>query len=247
MKQQDYEVIENRLIAKNTYEMKLMGNTGEIKRPGQFINLEVKGFFLKRPFSICYRTREYICIVYKIAGGGTEAMSSMAVGEKLSVLCPLGNGYDMEDCCSLLLRKSSSLLIAGGGTGTAPLYGLAKEMLKRGIKPKVILGFGSKDEVFYEENFRDIASDVTVVTEDGSLGEKGLVTDIMSGDEYVFACGPTSMLKAVWEKSAGGQFGFESRMGCGFGACMGCSCKTTGGSKRICREGPILKREEILW
>ena len=242
MKTSIFEIIDNRKIAKNTYEMLLRGDTSDITAPGQFVNIKLSGFFLRRPISVCDLEGDILTLIYKVVGEGTEAMSMMKIGEKLDILTGLGNGYDLS------LSGNSPLLI-GGGAGVPPMFLLARRLIAEGKRPRAILGFGSSDEVFYREEFEKLGVSVTVTTVDGSEGVKGFVTDAMEeGYSYFFTCGPEPMLKAVYDKSAtSGQFSFEERMGCGFGACMGCSCKTKYGNKRICREGPVLVKEEIIW
>lgn len=245
MKQSLYKIQSNRRIAKDTFEMVLEGNTSEIRRSGQFINIKLEGLYLRRPISICSYDEETIRIIYKAVGQGTEAMSLMEAGKELDILAPLGNGYDSS-------KAGDSPLLIGGGVGVPPMYGLAQEILKKNPKAKlqVILGFNSKDEVLYEDEFKALGGEVYITTADGSLGLKGFVTDVMKDltYSYFFTCGPMPMFRAV-EKIAqtSGQYSFEERMGCGFGACMGCSCKTKKGYKRICKEGPVLEREEIEW
>ena len=237
-----FEIITNRKIAKNTYEMTLCGDTSHITNAGQFVNIKLDGFFLRRPISVCDLEGDKLTLIYKVVGEGTEAMAGMESGVKLDILCGLGNGYDLSPSgeCPLLI---------GGGAGVPPMFLLARRLIAEGKKPRAILGFGSADEVFYKEEFEKIGVPVTVTTVDGSEGVKGFVTNAMEGEySYFYTCGPEPMLKAVYDKSTtSGQFSFEERMGCGFGACMGCSCKTKYGNKRICREGPVLVKEEIIW
>ena len=207
------------------------------------MNIQLAGKFLRRPISVCDWNATTLTIVYKVVGHGTEQMSEMKVGEKLDILTGLGNGYDLS------LAGDTPLLI-GGGVGVPPMYGAAKKLSEMGIKAKVILGFNVKDEIFYEEEFKALGCDVTVTTVDGSYGTRGFVTTALEEMDYTYfyTCGPEPMLKAVYKASkTSGQMSFEERMGCGFGACMGCSCKTLTGYKRICKDGPVMKKEEILW
>lgn len=216
------------------------GNTKDIERPGQFINIKLDGFYLRRPISICNYDDKTISLIYKVVGEGTKYMSQMAVGETFNALCPLGNGYDLK-------TAPEKPVLIGGGLGIAPLLCLAEKLIKLGKTPQVIGGFNSSDEVVFKDEFKRIGIDLKIATMDGSEGTKGFVTDIMEFGAYVFACGPEPMLQAVYEKAADGQFDFGGRMACGFGACMGCSCKTKYGSKRICKDGPVLMKEEIIW
>ena len=242
MKTSVFTIIDNRKVAKNTYEMLLRGDTSDITAPGQFVNIKLSGFFLRRPISVCDLEGDILTLIYKVVGEGTEAMSEMKIGEKLDILTGLGNGYDLSPA-------GDFPLLIGGGAGVPPMFLLARKLIAEGKKPRAILGFGSTDEVFYREEFEKLGVPVTVTTVDGSEGVKGFVTDAMeAGYSYFYTCGPEPMLKAVYDKSeTSGQFSFEERMGCGFGACMGCSCKTKYGNKRICREGPVLVKEEIIW
>ena len=242
MKDSLFEIITNKKIAKNTYEMLLSGDTSDITNSGQFVNIKLDGFYLRRPISVCNLEGDRLTLIYKVVGEGTEAMAKMEKGVKFLVLTGLGNGYD-------LTRSGDSPLLIGGGAGVPPMFLLARRLIAEGKKPRAILGFGSADEVFYKEEFEKIGVPVTVTTVDGTEGVKGFVTDAMeSGYTYFYTCGPEPMLKAIYDKSeTSGQFSFEERMGCGFGACMGCSCKTKYGNKRICREGPVLVKEEIIW
>ena len=243
MKDYLFEIVSNRQIAKNTYEMVISGDISDITAPGQFVNLKLDGFYLRRPISVCDAVGSRLTLIYKVVGAGTEKLAEMQRGEKLLTLTGLGNGYDTS--CS-----GERPLLIGGGAGVPPMYMLCKKLIAEGKKPTVILGFGSRDEVFYEEEFKVIGARVLVTTVDGSYGTKGFVTDAFSGVDYTYfyTCGPEPMLKAVYDRSnTSGQFSFEERMGCGFGACMGCSCKTKYGNKRICRDGPVLVKEEIIW
>ena len=242
MKQSIFTIIENKALTKDVYKMVLAGDTTAITASGQFVNIQLAGKFLRRPISVCDWNEETLTIVYKVVGHGTEQMSKMPIGEKLDILTGLGNGYD------LTLAGDAPLLI-GGGVGVPPMYGAAKKLSEMGIKAKVILGFNVKDEIFYEEEFKALGCDVTVTTVDGSYGIKGFVTNALPESySYFYTCGPEPMLKAVYRATVtSGQMSFEERMGCGFGACMGCSCKTITGYKRICKEGPVMKKEEILW
>ena len=243
MKQGLFTITENVALTKTVYRMRLSGDTSEITVSGQFVNILLDGFYLRRPISVCDRENGLLTIVYKVVGKGTEKMSAMKVGEVLDVLTGLGNGYDLSEA-------GEAPLLIGGGVGVPPMYLLAKDLIAAGKSVSVILGFNTKDEIFYEEEFRALGAKVLVTTVDGSYGIKGFVTDAMKdmNYSYFYTCGPEPMLKAIWKASVtGGQFSFEERMGCGFGACMGCSCKTLTGNKRICKEGPVMRKEEILW
>ncbi len=242
MKKSELKVIENIPLKSNLYKMKLSGDVSEITAPGQFINIAIDGFYLRRPLSVYDRDDNSVTVIYKTVGKGTDKLSEMKQGTPLDVLTGLGNGYDTS------LSGDAPLLI-GGGVGIPPLYMLAKKLLKENKKVTVILGFNLGNEIFCEEEFRELGCDVFITTVDGSVGIKGFVTDAMNiGYSYFYTCGPEGMLKAVYKTSVTeGQFSFEERMGCGFGACMGCSCKTLTGYKRICKDGPVLKKEEILW
>ena len=242
MKQSIFTIIENKALTRDVYRMVLAGDTSAITASGQFVNIQLEGKFLRRPISVCDWNGETLTIVYKVVGHGTEQMSGMAAGQQLDILTGLGNGYD------LTLAGENPVLI-GGGVGVPPMYGCAKKLVEMGIKPTVILGFNVKDEIFYEEEFKALGCDVTVTTVDGSYGVKGFVTNALPENySYFYTCGPEPMLMAVYKATAtSGQMSFEERMGCGFGACMGCSCKTLTGYKRICKEGPVMKKEEILW
>ena len=242
MKQCTFEIAHNRLIAPGVYEMLLLGDTSGNTAPGQFVQIALPGYYLRRPISVCDCEEGKLTLIYKVVGHGTEYMASLQLGDKLDLLVGLGNGYDVTEC-------GEKPLLIGGGAGVPPMYLLAKELIARGAKVSVILGFNTREEIFYEKEFAAIGADVTVTTVDGSYGVPGFVTNAMTMDyDYVCTCGPEPMLKAVYEKSeTSGAFSFEERMGCGFGACMGCSCKTKYGNKRICKEGPVLKKEEIIW
>ena len=242
MKQVLLKIAENRPIAEGVMRMRLEGDVSAITVPGQFINIKLDGFFLRRPISVCDWDESSVTILYKILGRGTEAMAQMTQGT-LDVLTGLGNGFNAAAACQ-------KPLLIGGGIGSAPMMGLARCLLAKGIRPRVILGFNSRDEIFCEEEFKALGCDVTVTTADGSYGVRGFVTEAMKDADYdyFFTCGPEPMLKAVYRASkTSGQLSFEERMGCGFGACMGCSCETVTGYKRICKDGPVLEKEELLW
>ena len=241
MKDVIFKVLSNKKIAKNTYLCVLSGDASSCVS-GQFVNIKLDGFYLRRPISVCNATADTLTLIYKAVGKGTEYMSKMTGGEELSVLLPLGNGYD-------LAKSGDAPLLIGGGAGVPPMYMLCRKLVEMGKKPTVILGFGTKDEVFYEEEFKSLGACVFVTTADGSYGIKGFVTDAMDVEySYFYTCGPEPMLKAIYDKSVtSGEFSFEERMGCGFGACMGCTCKTKYGNKRICKDGPVLVKEEIIW
>ena len=242
MKDTYFKLTENKQIAKNTYLAVLQGDTADIK-PGQFVNIKLDGLYLRRPISVCNVEGNLLTLIYKAVGTGTEQMAKTDPGKTWQTLTGLGNGYD------LTLSGDRPLLI-GGGAGVPPMYMLCRELIQDGKKPIVILGFGSAEEVFFKEEFEAIGAKVLITTVDGSAGIKGFVTDAISELDYTYfyTCGPEPMLKAVYDKSTtSGQFSFEERMGCGFGACMGCTCKTKYGNKRICRDGPVLVKEEIIW
>ena len=242
MKESIFTVLENKALTDCVYKMQLRGDTSAIIAPGQFVNLKLDGLFLRRPISVCDLEGNTLTIIYKVVGAGTKAMSELLPGKELNILTGLGNGYDTS-------LSGNTPLLLGGGVGVPPMYLLAKKLLAEGKNVSVILGFNTKGEVFYEDEFRALGCKVTVTTADGSYGKKGFVTDAMPEDyTYFYTCGPELMLKAVYRASkTSGQMSFEKRMGCGFGACMGCSCKTITGYKRICKEGPVMKKEDILW
>ena len=256
MKQVIFEIKSNERIAKNVYRMQLAGDTAGIL-PGQFVNIRVAGQFLRRPISVCNieeakgerqearGTEGVLTIIYKVVGVGTEAMSQLPVGTQLDVLTILGNGYD-------LTKAGDQPLLVGGGVGVPPMYMLARQLREMGKEVKVILGFNTQDEVFYEEEFRALGCDVIVTTVDGSHGVKGFVTNAITDSgveaDYFYSCGPLPMLKALCQSlDIDGEVSLEERMGCGFGICMGCSIQTTKGAKRVCKEGPVFKKEEVIW
>ena len=243
MKQGLFEITEHVAVAKGVYRLVLSGDASAFTAPGQFLNIRIGSLFLRRPISV-YDTDflTSVTVLYRVVGEGTRALSAMTVGETLDVLTGLGNGYDLADA-------GASPLLIGGGIGIPPLYLLAKLLVKQGLKPQAVLGFNSATDVICEDAFSALGLPVTVTTVDGSYGVRGYATDALPTDyTYFYSCGPEPMLKAVYKiTKTSGQFSFEERMGCGFGACMGCSCKTVTGYKRICRDGPVLKKEEILW
>ncbi len=242
MKNTVFTITKNEKLTSNVYIMTLKGDCEGI-RCGQFVNIKLEGLYLRRPISVCDCEGDTLTLIYKVVGRGTEQMSYMTEGESLDLLTGLGNGYD-------LTKSGDTPLLIGGGVGVPPMYMLCKELIKEGKHPTVILGFTKADEVFYQNEFLALGARVLVATADGSVGVKGFVTNAMEGLDYsyFYTCGPEPMLKAVYRvANTSGQFSFEERMGCGFGACMGCSCKTVTGYKRICKEGPVLEKEEILW
>ena len=243
MTQGIYKILSNREIAKDTWEMVLGGDSSALTNPGQFINIALEGLYLRRPISVCCYEEGSITIIYKVVGKGTRKMAQMVPGDKLDVLVGLGNGFDVEKARG---RKAA---VIGGGVGVPPMYDTARRLKKMGADVTAILGFATKDVSFYIEKFKALDIPVLVTTDDGSLGRKGFVTDALreSGCDYVFACGPTPMLRAVHKTGIGGQLSFEERMGCGFGACMGCTCHTLVGTKRVCKDGPVFPTEEVTF
>ena len=242
MKDTKFTLAENKCIAKNTYLWVLEGDISDITAPGQFVNIKLDGFYLRRPISVCDAEGGRLTIIFKAVGEGTKKMAEAAPGSEFLVLTGLGNGYDTS-------VSGDKPLLIGGGAGVPPMYMLAKKLITEGKKPTVILGFNTADEIFFADEFAAIGCEVRIATADGSVGTKGFVTDAMDPRyTYFYTCGPEPMLKAIYSKSeTSGQLSFEERMGCGFGACMGCSCKTKYGNKRICRDGPVLVKEEIIW
>ena len=243
MKQDFYKISENVKLTDNVYRMVLAGDTSAITASGQFVNIKLDGFYLRRPISICDYDEKSITIIYKVVGDGTEKMAEMNCGETLDVLVGLGNGFSPE-------KSGDSPVLIGGGVGVPPMYRLCRDLISMGKSVKVIVGFNKKDEIFDEQEFKNLGAEVFVTTVDGSYGTKGFVTDVLKNLDYTYfyTCGPIPMLKAIDSvATTSGQLSFEERMGCGFGACMGCSCKTKYGNKRICKDGPVLEREEIIW
>lgn len=243
MNQKILKVTENIPLTSNVYKMVLQGDVSEVKTPGQFINIKLDGFYLRRPISVCDKVDDTLTIIYKVVGEGTEYMATLKEGAELDVLIGLGNGFGVN-------ASGDTALLLGGGVGVPPLYMLAKKLIEAGKKVTVCLGFNTKNEVFYENEFKALGADVRVATVDGSYGTKGFVTNLFEDVDYsyYYTCGPEPMLKAVFNTcTSDGELSFEERMGCGFGACMCCSCKTVTGYKRICKEGPVMKKEEIIW
>lgn len=242
MTQVIFDIVDNIKLTDNVYKIRLAGDISDITACGQFVNIKLDGLYLRRPISVCDAENGILTLIYKVVGKGTEQLAGMLHGS-LDLLVGLGNGYNTE-------VSGSKPLLLGGGVGVPPLYMLAKKLISEGKKPTVVLGFNTESEVFYEKEFSALGADVLVTTVDGTKGIKGFVTDAIAGVDYTYfyTCGPEPMLKAVYNAAkTSGQFSFEERMGCGFGACMGCSCKTITGYKRICKEGPVLVKEEILW
>lgn len=242
MKKQILKVENKEKLAESVYSLTLSGDVSEISAPGQFINIKIDGFYLRRPISICDYDEKRLTIVFKVVGQGTEVLAGLSAGDTLDVLLPLGNGFDPE-------KSGKKPLLIGGGIGVPPIYGLAKSFIAKGITPQVVIGFNTKSEVILAEDFRKLGVSPIISTADGSAGVKGFVTDAMKSldYDYVYTCGPEPMLKAVCNAAPDGQFSFEARMACGFGACMGCTCETKYGYKRICKDGPVLFKEEIKW
>ena len=243
MKQSIFKITSNEKIARDIFKMTLAGDTSAITAPGQFVNIKLDGFFLRRPISVCDCVGENLTLIYKTVGRGTEQMSRMKNGDELDLLTGLGNGYNTR-------TSGDSPLLVGGGVGVPPMYMLCKKLISEGKNVTVVLGFNSKDDVFYENEFRALGADVHIATADGTYGTKGFVTDVIKDMQYTFfyTCGPEPMFRAMHKiMKTPGQYSFEERMGCGFGACMGCSCKTLTGNKRICKEGPVMESEEIIW
>ena len=220
--------------------MQLCGDTIGILS-GQFVNIRVEGQFLRRPISVCNIADGILTIIYKVVGVGTEAMSHLPIGTQLDVLTILGNGYD-------LTKAGDAPLLVGGGVGVPPMYMLARQLREVGKNVRVILGFNTKEEVFYEEEFRALGCEVIVTTVDGSYGMKGFVTNAFDGQQsFYYTCGPLPMIKAVLNAlGTEGEVSMEERMGCGFGACMGCTIQTTKGPKRVCKEGPVFDANELM-
>ncbi len=238
-----FTVKTNERIAKDVYLMTLSGDTSKITSPGGFVELELPGLYLRRPISVCDVEGDTLTLIYKVVGVGTDAMCKYGSGTKLDLLTGLGNGFSLD-------ADTKNPLLVGGGVGVPPLYMLCKRLIEKGVSPSVILGFNTKDDVFYKDEFEALGVKVTVTTADGSYGIKGFVTDTLDAHtyDYTYACGPIPMLKALYDRAGvGGEYSFEARMGCGFGACMGCSIPTKNGMKRVCKEGPVFKKEEIVW
>lgn len=242
MKRTIFKIRSNVALTNDVYKMVLAGDTSGITNCGQFVNILLDGLYLRRPISVNDYDEETLTLIYKVVGVGTEKMKNMSEGQELDILVGLGNGYD-------LTKSGETPLLIGGGVGVPPLYNLAKKLVKEGKKVTVILGFNKKEEIFGEEDFKQLGCDVRVTTVDGSYGIKGFVTNALPETySYFYTCGPEPMLKAVYNSTTtSGEFSFEERMGCGFGACMGCTCKTLYGHKRICKDGPVMKKEEIIW
>ena len=243
MKNEIFELSARRRLTADTYELKLRGDCSEITAPGQFVNIELEGFYLRRPISVCDVNGDELTLIVKVVGEGTRKLCSFEAGQKLNILTGLGNGFNVNEC-------GTHPVLVGGGVGTPPLYMLAKRLMEKGIKPDVVLGFSDKSDIIYLSEFEALGLKVTVSTVSGSFGVKGFVTDAIKEipeTDYIYCCGPEPMLKALHDGGFSGQYSFEERMGCGFGACMGCSCKTKYGNKRICKDGPVLTAEEIIW
>lgn len=242
MKKTDLTLLRKRQLTYDVWELKLGGDVSAITAPGQFVNLAVEGQYLRRPISVCDWDSETVTLIIRQVGGGTKTLTQLPDGAVIDTLVGLGNGFSLDK-----LGKKMPVLI-GGGLGCAPLYGLAKRMKE---PPVVAMGFASQRDVYYQKELEALGCRVLLATVDGSAGHHGMVTELIPplGAEYAYCCGPEPMLHAVWGLPCltGGQFSFEARMGCGFGACMGCSCETKYGAKRICKDGPVLEKEEILW
>ena len=244
MKKVIFTIQTNEKLTDSVYKMTLSGDTSGIARSGQFVNIQLDGLYLRRPISICDYSENFLKIIYKVVGKGTEQMAAMLPNTTLDILVGLGNGFSINNC--------QKPLLVGGGVGVPPMYNLAKKLLAQGKQVSVVLGFNTQEDIFYYNEFVNLGANVYIATVDGSVGTKGFVTNAIETNnidsDYFYACGPLSMLRALYDKlTIDGEMSFEERMGCGFGICMGCSCKTKHGNKRICKEGPVLKKEEIIW
>ncbi len=242
MKEYQGVITEHRRIAHKTYLVRLSVDNAPYFKAGQFIELSVEGFYLRRPISICDADETSITLIYKVFGAGTDVLSHMGQGTACRFLAPLGNGFDLEAAA-----KQTNCVLVGGGVGVPPLYLLAKRLIDLGMYPRVVLGFNSAEEAFFAEEFADLGLEVSMCTVDGSRGQKGFVTEAIAPDDYVLSCGPLSMLKALTNSTKSGQYSLEARMGCGFGACMGCSIPTRSGSRQVCVDGPVFSSEELIW
>ena len=243
MIQTNYTVTYNKAAAPGVYKMVLEGELPDPILPGQFLNFRLDKFQIRRPISVCDCEEGRLTVFYKVVGLGTDAMSQLGPGTVLDVLAGLGNGFDTS-------KSGSMPLLIGGGLGASPLFFLCRQLLREGKHPLVLLGFNTAEEIFLAREFAALGAQVDVFTADGSAGDRGFATDGMAGRDYsyFYTCGPMPMFAAVNAAArTSGQFSFEARMGCGFGACMSCSCKTRFGSKRVCKDGPVFEREEILW
>lgn len=242
-----YKIEKNESIARDVLIMRLLGPTGSLVAPGQFVNISLPGFYLRRPISVCRWGDGWLDIIYKVLGKGTARMSQFAPGTELDLLCGLGNGF------TVAAGQGKNVVLVGGGVGVPPLYALAQQLAKGGTPPAVVLGFASAPDVFFNEEFEALGCKVHIATEDGTLGDKGYVTVPLArlAYNYYYTCGPTAMLKAVFkmgaDSGAAGQMSFEERMGCGFGVCMGCTCKTQLGPKRVCVDGPVFTDREVMF
>jgi dihydroorotate dehydrogenase electron transfer subunit len=256
IKQSLFHVVSNRQLTEDVFELRLAGDASAFTHPGQFAEISVSGLFLRRPISVCDWTPDTLLLLVKAVGNGTRAMRELGPGASLDILTGLGNGFDIEQ--GALAPSVSRSVLVGGGIGIAPLYALARQLIvarqQAGINVAlpVVLGFRRVSDTFYVDEFTALGCDVMVATEDGSKGTCGFVTDVLAEHPelaYVYACGPMPMLRAVARlpQVGDGQFSFEARMGCGFGACMGCTIVTASGPKRVCREGPVFRKVEIDW
>ncbi len=234
------EVFDNNQIAQDTYELILRTDEKIDFKPGQFLDLTIDRFFLRRPISICDADGCVITLIYKVVGEGTQSLADIQKGQTCKFLAPLGNGFSLDNL-------PDKVQLVGGGVGVPPLYLLARELIERDVEVEVILGFRSEKDAFYIPEFYELGCDVKVCTEDGSLGAEGYVTELVEADTYIMACGPLPMLKALCAICPQGQYSLEARMGCGFGACMGCSIKTKHGSKQVCKDGPVFVGKELIW
>lgn len=243
MIQTQWTLQEKRQLTHDVWQLDFSGDTSALTNPGQFVNLSVTGQYLRRPISVCDWDAGSARLICRAMGAGTRTICDAAPGTSFDVLTGLGNGFDVG-------KSTLHPVLIGGGVGVPPLYGLARRLVAAGLRPVVALGFASQADCFYQTKFKSLGCDVRIATVDGSLGHKGFVTELVPPEcDYVYCCGPEPMLKAVYNlpQLTDGQFSFEERMGCGFGACVGCTCKTKYGHKRICKDGPILEKEEIVW
>ena len=243
MKQVIFEILSNEALTRDVYRMVLSGDTSAITAPGQFVEIALPGKFLRRPISVCDWAENSLTLIYKVVGHGTEQMAALPAGTRLDVLTGLGNGYDTT-------LSGENPVLVGGGVGVPPLYALCKKLIAEGKKPRVILGFNKESEIFLKQEFEALGIPTQIATADGSVGTKGFVTDVLKNLDYsyFYSCGPMPMFRAMEDVvTSSGQYSFEERMGCGFGACMGCSIQTKSGAKRVCKDGPVFIREEVFY